>query len=363
MYEDKTYENLLANALASAPSNVDTRQGSIYRDALTGPLLALAQFYTDLNNLISLIRVDTAVGEYLDFKGEEYGIERQEATLARYAANIVGAVPNEGEQFIIDEMYFDLFYYDDGTPYFECEEIGSVGNNVIEGTEAIPIASITGLVSASVGALLEPAADEETDSDYRDRIRKHITGPAENGNKQHYKSWCESVEGVGHAKIIPLWNGPNTVKGLIYGEDGQPATSTIIARVQQYIDPDNDGDGEGDGLGEGVAEIGAHFTAVAPTQLSLTVSATVTLASGYDLSTVEESLSASIREYLKDIVINNDDNVSQPIVRYNAIGSIIIDNEGVLDYSNLLINGGTANIQPAQDEVYALETLNITAAN
>ena len=363
MFEDKTYENLLADALASAPAGVDTRQGSIYRDALTGPLLALAQMYVDLENLASLTRVTTAVDEYLDDKGEEYGVERQAATLARYEAIIEGAVPNEGEQFIIDDMYFDIFFYEDGTPYFECEEIGSVGNNVLAGTEAVPIGNIEGLVSATCGQLLEAAADTQSDDDYRDRIQERISGPAENGNKQHYKTWCESVFGVGHAKIIPLWNGPNTVKGLIYGEDGLPASSTVIARVQEYIDPDTDGDGEGDGLGEGVAEIGAHFTAVAPEVLPLTVSATVSLSSGYDISNVREALQESIAEYLKEAVIENDDNIAPPIIRYNAIGSIIIDTDGILDYSNLLLNGGTANIQPGTDEVCVLETLNITAAS
>lgn len=363
MFEDKTYENLLANALASAPAGVDTRQGSIYRDALTGPLLALAQMYVDLENLASLTRVDTAPGEYLDDRGEEYGVERQPATLARYAAIIVGTMPSEGEQFIIDDMFFDIFFYEDGTPYFECEEIGSVGNNVLEGTEAIAVSNIEGLESATVGALLEPAADAQSDDDYRKRIQERISGPAENGNKQHYKTWCESVPGVGHAKIVPLWKGPNTVKGIIYGEDGLPATDTIIQRVQEYIDPDLDGDGEGDGLGEGVAEIGAHFTAVAPDKIALNVSAKIMLASGYDIGTVQDALFDGISEYLRDSEIENDDSKVPPVIRYNAICGVIIHTDGVLDYSDVLLNGSIANIEPGMDEVVVLESLSIEAAS
>lgn len=363
MFEDKTYENLLADALASAPAGVDTRQGSIYRDALTGPLLALAAFYVDLENLVELTRIDTAPEEYLDDKGEEYGVERQPATCATYKAIIEGTPPNDGDEFIIGDQYFDLYYDDDDEPYFECVEPGEVGNSVLAGTEAIPVSTIDGLISATVGEPIDAGTEEQGDEDYRDRIQERISGPAENGNKQHYKTWCESVQGVGHAKIIPLWNGPNTVKGLIYGEDGLPASSTVIARVQEYIDPDTDGDGDGDGLGEGVAEIGAHFTAVAPEVLPLTVSVTVSLSSGYDISNVREALQDSIAEYLKEAVIENDDNIAPPIIRYNAIGSIIIDTDGILDYSNLLLNGGTANIQPGTDEVCVLETLNITAAS
>ena len=62
-------------------------------------------------------------------------------------------------------------------------------------------------------------------------------------------------------------------------------------------------------------------------------------------------------------MIDNDDDVSTPIIRYNAIGSIFMDSDGVLDYSNLLLNNGTANIQPDVDEVAVLTALNITAAS
>ena len=325
MFEDKTYESLLAEALSYAPAGIDTRQGSIYRDALTGPILALAQFYADLDNLISLTRIDTAAEEYLDDKGVEYAVERQAAVCATYAAVIEGTPPNEGEEFIIGDLFFDIFYDDDGDP-------------IIAGANA------------------------QSDDDYRERIQESISGPAENGNKQHYKTWCESVEGVGHAKIVPLWNGPNTVKGIIYAEDGTPASATIIARVQNYIDPDDDNDGEGDGLGEGVAEIGAHFTAVAPSTLNLTVAATLTLASGYTIEMVQDDLEEAIENYLKNAVIENDDDVTEPIIRYNAIGAIFLDSEGVIDYSNLTLNGGTGNIQPDDDEVVVLNSLTITSA-
>ena len=123
MFEDRTYENLLEEALALAPSGIDTRQGSIYRDALTGPILALATIYSELENLVSLTRVDTAVDEYLDDKGEEYGVDREPATVAKYRAILDGENPEEGEEFIADDLTFGLYYDDEGNPYFECETV------------------------------------------------------------------------------------------------------------------------------------------------------------------------------------------------------------------------------------------------
>jgi len=364
MYEDKTYENLLAEAISLAPAGIDTRQGSIYRDALTGPLLALAEFYVELDNLVALTRVDTAVDEYLDDKGEEYAVERLAATCATYEAIIEGTLPEDGEEFIIGDQFFDLFYdEEDGTPYFEAVEPGEDGNGIQEGDEATPVASISGLIFARVGRPITAGSSAQSDDDYRDRIQERISGPAENGNKQHFKTWCESVNGVGHAKIIPLWNGPNTVKAIIYDSDGLPASPTVIDRVQEYIDPDVNGDGVGDGLGEGVAEIGCHFTAVSPTAVPLSVSATITLAEGYDLETAVEAVSEAITDYLKEMAVENSAANVSPIIRYNAIGSLIIDADGVLDYSNLLLNGGTANVQPSIDEVCTMGELTLTPAS
>lgn len=359
MFEDKTYENLLTEALAMAPPGIDTRQGSIYRDALTGPLLALAAIYTELDNLVSLTRVDSAVEEYLDDKGEEYGVDREPATLARYHAILDGDNPEEGEEFIAENMTFGLYYDDDGNPYFECEEVGTVGNYIQEGTTAMPVNDLDNLISAEFGTLIAAAVDAQTDDDYRESIHQRLAFPAENGNRQHFKEWCESVTGVGHAKIIPLWKGPNTVKGVIYGTDGLPADASVVSAVQAYVDPDDDGDGEGDGLGEGAAEIGCHFTAVAPTPFNVTVTAILVLADGYDIDSVSSELQTEIVNYLRSLTMDSTSN-NAPIIRYNQISSIIMDSDGVLDHQNLLINGGTANLQPSYDQAATLTEMGVT---
>lgn len=359
MFEDKTYENLLTEALAMAPAGIDTRQGSIYRDALTGPLLALAAIYTELENLVSLTRVDTAVDEYLDDKGEEYGVDREPATLAKYRAVLDGDNPEEGEEFIADNMTFGLYYDDNGDPYFECETVGTAGNYVQEGTTAMPVNDLENLYSAEFGELIAAAVDAQTDEDYRESIHQRLAFPAENGNKQHFKEWCESVTGVGHAKIISLWNGPNMVKGVLYGTDGSPASASVVAAVQAYVDPDEDGDGKGDGLGEGAAEIGCHFTAVAPTAYNVTVSAILVLADGFDIATVSSELQTKIASYLRLMNMDSSGNTA-PIIRYNQISSIIMDSDGVLDHLNLRLNGGTANLQPSYDQAATLTAVNVT---
>ena len=69
--------------------------------------------------------------------------------------------------------------------------------------------NIEGLISATFGAIYETGSDEDDDESLRNRVIEKIAGPAENGNKQHYKTWCESIDGVGRARNFPQWLGEN----------------------------------------------------------------------------------------------------------------------------------------------------------
>jgi uncharacterized phage protein gp47/JayE len=50
-------------------------------------------------------------------------------------------------------------------------------------------------------------------------------------------------------------------------------------------------------------------------------------------------------DYLKSLAFID------PIVRYSKIASILLDTPSVLDYSNLTVNGGTANVTIADGSV------------
>ncbi len=356
MFEAYTYEKLLEDVLDNAPDGIDIRQGSIFFDSIAGTLLKIAKLYTDLDLMFSLVFIDTAAGEFLDKKAFEYGVERLPATGCRYYVDFKGVNPDEGERFFTDGLYFTLKKTGDDIYYLEAEEAGIGGNYVYNGTKAIPVNNIHGLVSAVFGDIMELGTDEETDESLRKRIREKIAGPAENGNKQHYKTWCESVEGVGRAKIVPLWNGPNTVKGIIINSLGLPADDSVIKRVQEYVDPDNDGDGEGDGLGEGAANLGAHFTAVSAESFDINISFNVVLTSGANSENVKTQTEEAVIGYFKKFALEYDDNI---IVRVSFIGAMISGLPSVLDYSGLMLNGGEGNIELTREQVPVLSGVSV----
>ena len=358
MFEEYTYEKLLEDVLANAPSNIDTRPGSIFYDSVSGILLIIAQLYVDIGMIGELINIDTTSGEFLDKKARDYGVTRLPATSCCYYVTFEGAEPEVGERFYTDGQYFVLRKNQEGTLYLEAETAGTGANGIYSGTAAIPVNNILGLTASTFGELMDPGTDEESDDDLRERIQAKLAGPSENGNKSHYRTWCESIEGVGRARIIPLWNGPNTVKGILITPSGTPAGNAVIKRVQEYIDPDEDGDGEGDGLGEGVANIGAHFTAVAPEKCTINIELDAFIKSGATEQQAISDVTASVTEHLKGLALNTPDD-EEIVVRISTIGALISGVSSILDYRNLKINGDTVNIVPGNEAVAVLGEVSV----
>lgn len=203
---------------------------------------------------------------------------------------------------------------------------------------------------------LEPGADDEDDESLRKRVQEKIAGPAENGNQQHYKTWCESISGVGRARIVPLWAGENTVKGILIDTEGGPASEAVVQRVQEYIDPG------GTGLGEGQANIGAHFTATSATAKRVNISFSVTLAKGGDLASVRSAAQTALKAQIKSINLTTDDSET-PTLRISTVGNTIYSLLGVLDYANLRFNGQTANVEAGKEEVFVLGEVTVSETN
>jgi uncharacterized phage protein gp47/JayE len=358
VFEAYTYEQLLEDVLDNAPPGVDTRQGSIFYDAVSGILVKIAKYYTDLDLVFELTALSTATGEYLDLKAEEHGKTRLPATNCRYCVTFEGTQPDMGERFFAKGFYFTLLRNEEGENHLKAEEAGTAANKILPGTPAVPMNNIDGLTAATFGKIMELGMNEESDKDLRNRVREKIAGPSENGNRQHYKTWCEEVDGVGRARIVPLWEGPNTVKGIIINLLGLPADATVLERVQEYIDPDNDGDGRGDGLGEGTANLGAHFTAIAPAPLEISVAFSAVLASGSTVEQAEEQTTEAVTAYLKALALDTPES-RNVVVRISSIGATISSLPAILDYSDLTLNGSTANIEPGNDAIAVLEGVTV----
>ena len=135
------------------------------------------------------------------------------------------------------------------------------------------------------------------------------------------------------------------MKLSVLGADWLPASPTLVENVQNSVDPPPN-----QGLGLGMAPIGAQVTVVAPTELTVNVSATVTLASGYEIGQVQQPIEDAIEAYLLTIRQAWADNTSTTSVVYEAnvylarITAAIVGVTGVVNATNVQLNGGTADL-------------------
>lgn len=106
--------------------------------------------------------------------------------------------------------------------------------------------------------------------------------------------------------------------------------------------------------GEGKAPVGARVTVEAPASVAINVSATLSIASGYDAAAVKTAVTDNITKYVRSLAFQDDNDV-----RYVRVGQAILDTPGIVDYSNLLVNGGTLNVTIGEQEVAVIGTVTL----
>ncbi|WP_164724583.1 baseplate J/gp47 family protein [Brevibacillus brevis] len=331
----------------------DKRQGSFMYDALVPP----AEQFEKIDQAISFVKEKLDIGnlsgdELAKRIKERTGIDRKQATFSSGyvllhgtgTANLgdLGETPG-GVQFRITET---KTITTSGTVKAQAVIAGSTGNVPANTITMFPV-TLPGFTSITNPEPMTDGFDAESDEDLLQRYYERIRTPATSANKAHYKNWAKEVTGVGDARVIPLWEGPNTVKVVIIDGDKQPASMAIINDAQTHIDPGKKG------LGEGAAPIGAYTTVVSATGVDINVSVTVTLSPGYTQEQVTQNITASLTKRLKEIAF------VEAIVSYAKVGAAILDSEGVTDYSNLLVNNGTANVPINYEEVAVVGTVTV----
>lgn len=220
------------------------------------------------------------------------------------------------------------------TIHIQCLTTGIVGNVPANSITVIPT-TITGIVAVTNDEAFTNGYENESKEDLLNRYYDDLQNPVASGNEYHYKKWAKEITGVGDAKIKSLWNGDNTVKVVIINSNKTVPSSDLVQAVQNYIDPLDQW-----GCGKGQAPIGAYCTVVGATAKELNISVSVSLKSGVDLETVKQNIDNSINEYLQTVAFSNE--ISY--ISYAKIGAIIMDTDGVNDYSGMTINGSNDNV-------------------
>ena len=339
--EKYTYEYLLDNSLNKVSDEFDKRPGSIIYDTIAPSCYQLAEFYMFLRNIYKDLSINSAYGEFLDNKVAEQGLSRYKATKAikigSFKNNLdtsfkvpigsrfstIDTINNENLNYIVIDTFKDedgnLI---DGNYLLQCEKYGSIGNDYVG--DLIPISNIDNLKSAQLRQNIYFGRDDETDDELRKRYLNHVRKSSTSGNVYDYERWTKSVSGVGDCKIIPLWNGPGTVKIIIVDSNKHQADATLIKNVFNYI--------------ETVRPIGASITVESASNKVINISANLCLANDYSIDIVTETFKNNFEKYLKNIAFNSK------YISIAKIGSLLLGTNGVLDYTDLKINDSFENI-------------------
>lgn len=342
MFEERTFEAIRDEILELIPDTLDKREGSVIYSATVYIAPKMAELYSYLDVFMNLTFADTAVGENLTRRAAEFGVYRKIASSSvRYAVieDASGArldVPI-GSRFIIDNLIFQaITRVSVGYYLLLAEQTGTESNNVMG--ELLPLEPIADLGSVTLTGIQTTAIDTESDESLRNRLTIRVQKQATSGNAFHYEQWALSVPGVGAAKVIPLWNGPNTVKVILLSEERTPVNGSVVGAAFDLIESER--------------PIGAEVTVVSASTKLINVSATLTLAPGATLEDVIAQFTEGLEEYLSSIAFVTNEVTGEPeLIRYTRIANILLDLPPIIDFANLLVNGSTANIQPTFEEV------------
>ncbi len=341
MYENLTVEEVKTEILEKLTSDIDIREGSFFNDMISAVAYVIWKNYQSLDAIIPIAYVDETSGEYIDKRCSEYGITpRKSGKQAKAVLTIAGTngtIIPKGKVFITNDENELEFTSDEmvtitggsatvSITAIEVGELYNVGAGVIT-RQFVNLSGITNITNAAATG----GSDAETNASLVDRLYTYLKNPSTSGNANHYEQWALEVDGVGSAKVKPLWNGPGTVKVMIIGSNKEPVDTAIVTNCTEHI--------------ETYRPIGASVTVESAAGFNINVTAVITIKSSTTLEAVQASFETALGSYLKSIAF-----ITYTVV-YNRIAYILLDIDGVIDYTSLKINGSTVNITMEDNEV------------
>lgn len=329
-----------------------TAKGSLIYNACMPVCMQLSQALLNLDESTKKVFARTAVESgysfYMDLKAEEVGLKRKEATFAEIEITVNGApnailnsgsiVGTKDNRLYATETDLVLDANGIGAVKIKAEKAGAQYNVNADEINYLPI-KYSGIFSITNKAAYNGATDKEIDEALYERFLIKVRTPATSGNIFHYLNWALSVDGCGSAKIHPLWNGNGTVKVVIANSNKRAATTELIQAVKNYIDPYPEASGSGQ------APIGATVTVTSCVEKSINVTANIKLATGFNIGQIQAEFEQLLTKYLESVAFK------ATYISINKVGNLLFDTSGVLDYSDLKINGAISNVPLADEEI------------
>lgn len=363
MYEDITVEGIKQRIIARLTTALDTREGSHTNEEIAAVAAELAECYHVWDSLLPQFYVDKTSGIYIDRQAAVVGITRKAGTAASCSVTFTGA---DGAGVPAGTP----FYTAAGLAFYLSESITISGGTAVgllvaaETGDAYNIGAgeivktlrnysgIAGYANNTATGGTDAESDEALLARYLERMRRTATS----GNPYHYQQWALEAAGVGASRVISKWAGPGTVKVVLAGPDMEPVAEPIVAACAAYIASQR--------------PVGAEVTVASAGARDISVAAVVTVDGSTSRETVAAEFRAAVEAYLSGLAssafASNVDLQLEEMgdktytVLYNRIAYLLLSVSGVTDYETLTVNGGSANITVAADEVPVLTGVSVS---
>jgi uncharacterized phage protein gp47/JayE len=338
----------LLRDIRSLLPDADTGADSDYFIRASSVASAVEGLYQHQSWILRQIFPDTCDSDYLERHASLRKLSRKAATVAAGAIAFSG-VPGSGIPVGTEIKRPDGISFvtttsavldSAGTAVVvaQAATTGSSGNTV-NGASLILSAAPSGIYSTATVVSMSGGTDIETDASLLSRLLFRLRNPPCGGAAHDYYSWAMDVDGVTAAYVYPNRRGLGTTDVVIMTDGGIPPTS-LVGAAQSSIDK--------------VRPVQADFLCFGPSAITVNVTGTLILATGYALSDVRAAISAALGAYFSGLKPGE-------AVYLNRIRAIIADVPGVLDFSLTL---PTANIVALVDathtELAVLGTVNLS---
>lgn len=347
MYTEQDYDVIKNRMLNSLNSDIDKREGSFVNDMYSPMSIEFAKAYIEMDNLHSIMFVNSAFDEDLDNKVSEFGVLRKLGERAKGTVKFLGdndtLVPRNmsiftdgGYEYVtISQSYIKEGYAD---ILVEAKEIGEIYN--IEASASWLLPKDITVNELSNPLKFEGGVDIEADEDLRIRFFDTVQNVRTSGNKNDYEYWAKEVTGVFNAEVYPKWNGANSVKVVASGENRLPLESGILKNCENHI--------------KSICPVCSNVTVITTSLFNVSIVANVTVSSDVVDETVKAEVEKAIRDYLGTCTDK---------IYYNKLVAKMLSCNGVIDYSVLTVNGLTsATTSIPVDSVVNIQAITITTS-
>lgn len=337
--------------LSHFPDTYDKSEGTVLWDISQAYALEMSEQYDKVEQQkTEYFLVNITDETILDAKLADYGRERKNAVKAEGSITIKGIpgtyVPkgtHVASEIVEYETLNSMFIGENGEidiPIL-CTIAGKIGNATIGVINSFPL-TITGCYECFNKFNITNGADRESVEEVKKRVLNELAEPSTSGNIFDYKKWAKEVDGVGNARVIPRWNGVNTVKILIVDRSNNEATESLIIETHTHV--------------ETKRPVGVNVTVESATVKHIDVS--------FEQLKIDQNSNQTTEQTILNIKTNlmtyiNGVGLDEQAISYALSNDAVKKSSGVLDFLNLKLNSVIGGVDLAVNEIAKFRKLTI----